>query len=115
MISAALKAAEESSPNAFGSFHLCWARDCEKFGSSRTRAIHNKASRRFLADKHANYGYNPWDQTKLLTMTAQKVYRNPFLASVIAGLHHGSYKAVDTSDLSGAPVVDTRGITDLHP
>ncbi|KGY15999.1 hypothetical protein PABG_11254 [Paracoccidioides brasiliensis Pb03] len=49
-------------------------------------------------------------QTKLLTMTAQKVYRNPSLASVIAGLHHGSYKTVDTSDLSGAPVVDTQGI-----
>ncbi|PGH18369.1 hypothetical protein AJ79_00435 [Helicocarpus griseus UAMH5409] len=65
-------------------------------------------------DKHVSLLISPETNTmtlgaqaELLTMTVQKMHRNPSLASTITDLHHGSYKSVEISDADDAPVVDT--------
>lgn len=46
-------------------------------------------------------------QTELIGLMVQKMHANPSLLPVIADLYHGSYDAVDTTLVDGAPVVDT--------
>jgi hypothetical protein len=46
-------------------------------------------------------------QSDLITMTIQKLYRNPSLMPIITSLYHGSYQSVNTTEVDGSPVVDT--------
>ncbi|CAH0004316.1 unnamed protein product [Clonostachys byssicola] len=46
-------------------------------------------------------------QTELIRLVAQKLYHNPSMAGTITGLHHGSYQAVNVSEVDGIPIVDT--------
>lgn len=46
-------------------------------------------------------------QGDLIRMIVRKLYRNPSLASIITGLHHGSYKPVGICEVDGIPIVDT--------
>lgn len=43
----------------------------------------------------------------LVKSIAQKLYRNPSLASAVTALHHGDYKKASTSMIDGKPIVDT--------
>ena len=46
-------------------------------------------------------------QAELISLIAQKLYKNPSLVSTFADLYHGSYTPVEVSEVDGIPVVDT--------
>ncbi|RAL00975.1 TPR domain protein [Aspergillus ibericus CBS 121593] len=46
-------------------------------------------------------------QAELISLIAQKLYKNPSLMSTFTDLYHGSYTPVDISEVDGIPVVDT--------
>ncbi|KAF7588273.1 hypothetical protein BBP40_005927 [Aspergillus hancockii] len=46
-------------------------------------------------------------QAELISLIAQKLYKNPSLMSTFTDLYHGSYTPVGISEVDGIPVVDT--------
>lgn len=46
-------------------------------------------------------------QAELISLIAQKLYKNPSLMSTFTDLYHGSYTPVDVSEVDGIPIVDT--------
>ncbi|PYI07190.1 hypothetical protein BO78DRAFT_341620 [Aspergillus sclerotiicarbonarius CBS 121057] len=46
-------------------------------------------------------------QAELISLIAQKLYKNPSLLSTFTDLYHGSYTPVGISEVDGMPVVDT--------
>jgi hypothetical protein len=46
-------------------------------------------------------------QADLITVIAQKLFRNPSVAPIFTTLYHGDYKAANTAMVDGQPIVDT--------
>ncbi|KAL2839285.1 hypothetical protein BJY01DRAFT_250596 [Aspergillus pseudoustus] len=46
-------------------------------------------------------------QADLISLIAQKLYRNPSLMPMFTDLYHGSYHPVDVAEVDGIPIVDT--------
>lgn len=46
-------------------------------------------------------------QAELITLIAQKLYKNPSLIPVVTDLYHGSYDPLEICEVDDAPVVDT--------
>ncbi|PWY92204.1 TPR domain protein [Aspergillus heteromorphus CBS 117.55] len=82
---------------------------CEKafvHSSANTRDVQRRNGVLLLANSERN-NVCMGEQAYLISLLAQKLYRNPSLAPIITGLYHGSYMTVDVTEIDGTPVVDT--------
>lgn len=77
-------------------FSHAWVDDSEKDSSRSTLLLNVETGRAFAGG-----------QADLITITVQKLYRNPSLGNEFRNLHHGDYKSIDNFTVDGQPIVDT--------
>ncbi|KAI0888899.1 uncharacterized protein GGS22DRAFT_184475 [Annulohypoxylon maeteangense] len=71
-----------------------------------------KANMTFLMDLNSNT-MTLGGQANLIAQVVQKIYHNHAEGKVVTELHHGDYPKVATSEVDGAPVVDSFLITKI--